>query len=307
MAAEMAGPPAPPRRRPAAPALRALLRLAPALLGAAALLARPAGPRGLGPLVPSGGPDSRRPRRPRRRRIGRSGAGGFDRGVHRCGNSTAPWSVGGPDRVRAVDGLRSAAVAAAEAPRRRRGPVPPGAPRRGPPAARRRPRPAHARRGPCDRAEDDPEPGPRGRRCRCGRRAAGCGAGRARAVRRAGVCGRRGVCSLQQDPRQPTGAPPAADWTRGLSEAMTGAMRSGREQVVIVFSQQNCRWCEKLRPVLERAIVQRSKVASGADAAGSLLGSPLRVFVLDGEQFGAIGEQFGPSEVVSGHHVLWPS
>jgi thiol-disulfide isomerase/thioredoxin len=109
------------------------------------------------------------------------------------------------------------------------------------------------------------------------------------------VCSKDGQCSLRPDPRQPAGADPGADWTQGLSLALTESLKSGREQVVIVFSRQNCPWCDKMKPVLERALIERSKVATGGDPNPSdgLLRSALRVFVIDAGQFASLTQSFG--------------
>ena len=39
---------------------------------------------------------------------------------------------------------------------------------------------------------------------------------------------------------------------------LTTAIRSGREQVVIVFSREGCPWCEKQLPVVHRAMQRRA-------------------------------------------------
>jgi thiol-disulfide isomerase/thioredoxin len=74
-----------------------------------------------------------------------------------------------------------------------------------------------------------------------------------------------------------------------------GGSTDGREQVVIVFSRQNCPWCDKMKPVLERALIERSKVATGGDPNPSdgLLRSALRVFVIDAGQFASLTQSFG--------------
>mmetsp|Transcript_123636 Transcript_123636/g.308953 ORF Transcript_123636/g.308953 Transcript_123636/m.308953 type:complete len:319 (+) Transcript_123636:91-1047(+) len=107
------------------------------------------------------------------------------------------------------------------------------------------------------------------------------------------------------DPSKPEGAPVEEGWQQALATAMTDAIKSGTEQVILVFSRQGCPWCDRQLPVMGRAIQSRAKdiveasggaVAGaafvGGGAPGGLLLSPLRVFVLDAGEFPSLAQQF---------------
>jgi len=94
-------------------------------------------------------------------------------------------------------------------------------------------------------------------------------------------------------------------WQQALAKGMVTAIASGSEQVVIMFTRQGCPWCERQLPVLQDAI--RRRAAAGGNAAGAagaglafvgglggvgLLQSPLRVFVLDADEFPTLIQQF---------------
>lgn len=100
-------------------------------------------------------------------------------------------------------------------------------------------------------------------------------------------------------------------WQQRLLGDMTNAIKSGEEQVVMVFSREGCPWCDRLLPVLHRAIQRRSgidvetplegaaqafllpgaqsRAAVGMGAVPSrssgLLFAPIRVFVFDAAEF----------------------
>lgn len=122
------------------------------------------------------------------------------------------------------------------------------------------------------------------------------------------VCTADGRFITLPDPTKPEGAPVENGWQKGLATAMTDAIRLGQEQVVLVFSRQGCPWCERLKPVLYRAIQSRAKeieAAGGemAPAGAAFLGggmpmgvgltlAPLRIFVLDAGEFPYLAQQF---------------
>mmetsp|Transcript_89254 Transcript_89254/g.158279 ORF Transcript_89254/g.158279 Transcript_89254/m.158279 type:complete len:407 (-) Transcript_89254:184-1404(-) len=106
-------------------------------------------------------------------------------------------------------------------------------------------------------------------------------------------------------------------WQQRLIGEMTDAIKSGQEQVVMVFSRQNCPWCDRQYPVLQRAIERRaagtapvpdstqaaaafllpgsSSLAAagmGAPPVGSVLLGPLRIFVLDAAEFAPLAQAF---------------
>mmetsp|Transcript_5601 Transcript_5601/g.10538 ORF Transcript_5601/g.10538 Transcript_5601/m.10538 type:complete len:320 (+) Transcript_5601:90-1049(+) len=106
------------------------------------------------------------------------------------------------------------------------------------------------------------------------------------------------------DPNKMDG-PVEEGWQQALAKGMVNAIASGEEQVVIMFTRQGCPWCEKQLPVLQDAIRRRS--AAGGNAAGAagaglafvggvkggnLLQSPLRIFVLDANEFPQLIQQF---------------
>mmetsp|Transcript_85089 Transcript_85089/g.216742 ORF Transcript_85089/g.216742 Transcript_85089/m.216742 type:complete len:315 (-) Transcript_85089:76-1020(-) len=107
------------------------------------------------------------------------------------------------------------------------------------------------------------------------------------------------------DPSKPEGSPVMEGWQQALALAMTDAIKTGKEQVVLVFSTQGCPWCDRQKPVLARAMVQRAQALAGAGAAvpaaafvgggaaGGLMNAPLRVFVLDAGEFPYLAQQFG--------------
>jgi len=101
-------------------------------------------------------------------------------------------------------------------------------------------------------------------------------------------------------------------WQQRLLSDMTDAIKKGEEQVVMVFSRQGCPWCDRMLPVLQRAIQRRSgldveepveadlqaaflfpgvqsRAAVGMGAvptrSGGLLFAPLRIFVFDAGEF----------------------
>jgi len=103
-------------------------------------------------------------------------------------------------------------------------------------------------------------------------------------------------------------------WQERLMGDMTNAIKSGQEQVVMVFSREHCPWCDKQLPVLQRAIERRANGGAGPDsmqaapafllpgpsslaavgmgAAGGVLFGPLRIFVLDAAEFAPLAQAF---------------
>lgn len=112
-------------------------------------------------------------------------------------------------------------------------------------------------------------------------------------------------------------SPLTKEWPQALLGTLTTAIRSGREQVVIVFSREGCPWCEKQLPVVHRAMQRRAggsltsegAVGDNPSAAFAFAGSrsslsspgmhvslkdaPLRVFVMDASEFPFMIQQFG--------------
>lgn len=105
-----------------------------------------------------------------------------------------------------------------------------------------------------------------------------------------------GQVQLVSDPR-PGNGPAEEGWQQALWTEMAQAIQSGEEQVVMVFSRPGCPWCEKLHPVLERAVKRRADaLAAGPvdDAEGpTLLNKPLRIFIYDASEFGTVMRRFG--------------
>lgn len=123
------------------------------------------------------------------------------------------------------------------------------------------------------------------------------------------VCTTDGKCRRVADPSEPENLGVMLDWKQGLAGTMTDAIRRGEEQVVMVFSREGCPWCERQIPVLRRAIQKRNAARGatgsviapalaflGAATLGSgsngMLFSPLRVFVLDYDEFRELSDQF---------------
>lgn len=115
----------------------------------------------------------------------------------------------------------------------------------------------------------------------------------------------------------------AEDWRQNLANALVQAIANGQEQVVIMFTRQGCPWCDRQLPVLQEAIRRRAATAgAGAAAAGvafvgggggggsGLLSAPLRVFILDAEEFPNLVRQFGveafPTSLVFGRPRVTP-
>lgn len=129
------------------------------------------------------------------------------------------------------------------------------------------------------------------------------------------------------DPSKTSGEPVDATWRQGLSKALVTAIARGEEQVVIMFTRQGCPWCDRQLPVLQDAIRSRAELSgamAGAGAAmggagaafvagggpGDLLNAPLRVFVMDADEFPQLIQQFGveafPTNIVFGRPRVPP-
>jgi len=121
---------------------------------------------------------------------------------------------------------------------------------------------------------------------------------------------RQGVFATVPDPRDPENKADGVQegWERALWYSMTEAMQGGQEQVVMVFSREGCPWCDRLLPVLEKAIATRAAAAS--PGAGVLANAPLRVFIYDAAEFGPIVEKFQlqgfPSMLIFGNPGVKP-
>lgn len=82
-------------------------------------------------------------------------------------------------------------------------------------------------------------------------------------------------------------------WQLGLAAAIRDAKRLGQKQVVLLFSRHGCPKCERMKPVLCRAIQSRAKDILFDLAGGEMVFvggvgltlAPLRVFVLHAGEF----------------------
>lgn len=113
------------------------------------------------------------------------------------------------------------------------------------------------------------------------------------------------------DPRHPDGKSVEESWQQFLLEDMAEAVKGGQEQVVMIFSRRGCPWCDRFRPVFQKAIANHAAAtATDADAALAEGVMPLRVFVFDAEEFPSIMQQFNvegfPTALVFGHPGVMP-
>lgn len=106
-----------------------------------------------------------------------------------------------------------------------------------------------------------------------------------------------GEVVLKPDPRAQ--APGHADqgWQEALAHSIQMALLQGQEQVVLEFSRRGCAYCAKQLPVLQD--VMRSRATGRSMAVGtafvggtSLALAPLRVFLLDAEEFPQLAKGF---------------
>ena len=78
---------------------------------------------------------------------------------------------------------------------------------------------------------------------------------------------------------------------------------SGNAQVVLEFTRRGCTFCHKQLPVLKEAVQRRAAASGGlapspglafanAGSGGNMLFAPLRVFLLDAEEFPQLAEGF---------------
>jgi len=103
----------------------------------------------------------------------------------------------------------------------------------------------------------------------------------------------RSACVRVADPRHPEGDAVEEGWQRLLWTSMADTIKNGEEQVVMVFTRQHCPWCERLLPVLQRAIAKRAAaITEGSTDGGGLLSSPLRIFMYDAQEFMPVVQQF---------------
>eukprot|EP00419_Tripos_fusus_P002544 CAMPEP_0172677016 /NCGR_PEP_ID=MMETSP1074-20121228/14386_1 /TAXON_ID=2916 /ORGANISM="Ceratium fusus, Strain PA161109" /LENGTH=282 /DNA_ID=CAMNT_0013494785 /DNA_START=10 /DNA_END=858 /DNA_ORIENTATION=+ len=103
----------------------------------------------------------------------------------------------------------------------------------------------------------------------------------------------RSACIRVADPRHPDGDAVEEGWQRLLWTSMAEAIKNGEEQVVMVFTRQHCPWCDRLQPVLQRAIAKRAAaIAEGSAVGGGLLQAPLRIFTYDAQEFMPVVQQF---------------
>lgn len=108
-----------------------------------------------------------------------------------------------------------------------------------------------------------------------------------------------GEVVLRPDPRVSAGhAEPG--WQEFLAQSIQTALVGGNEQVVLEFSRRGCAYCAKQLPVLQevirsRAAAGRSMAMAGAGTAfvgTSLALAPLKVFLLDAEEFPQLAQGF---------------
>lgn len=104
-----------------------------------------------------------------------------------------------------------------------------------------------------------------------------------------------GEVVLRPDPRVSAGHAEQG-WQEVLAQSIQAALVGGNEQVVLDFSRRGCAYCAKQLPVLQEVI--RSRAAAGRSMAGtafvggSLALAPLKVFLLDAEEFPQLAQGF---------------
>ncbi|CAK9048485.1 unnamed protein product [Durusdinium trenchii] len=122
-----------------------------------------------------------------------------------------------------------------------------------------------------------------------------------------------GEVVLRPDPRQAAGSAEPG-WQEALAQSIQVALVQGQEQVVLDFSRKGCAYCAKQLPVLEELIRARaagaSAVAGSAFVGGNLALAPLRVFLLDAEEFPQLAQGFQvqafPTLWIFGHPQVDP-
>lgn len=97
------------------------------------------------------------------------------------------------------------------------------------------------------------------------------------------ICENDGQCFMR--------AHPDLGWVMG------DILKRGKDQMVIVFARQDCPWCQKLLPVIQKTIIGRSNDISAVGTVerddDSLLHTPLRVFVIDAGELDELAKRFG--------------
>jgi len=100
-------------------------------------------------------------------------------------------------------------------------------------------------------------------------------------------------------------------WQMELLDNLKDALDIGTSQVTILFTMKDCPWCEQMLTVVGEAVERRSAAEPAVAPRGAdMLRSPLRVFVLDSDDFPSVAAQFGakmfPTTVVFGHKETTP-
>jgi len=111
-----------------------------------------------------------------------------------------------------------------------------------------------------------------------------------------------GEVGIRAHPQANPGSVVPSDWRDHLAQAIQSSLMNGDAQVVLEFTRRGCTYCHKQLPVLQEA-VQRRAADTGALApglafagapsrAGSMLFAPLRIFILDADEFQELANGF---------------
>lgn len=121
-----------------------------------------------------------------------------------------------------------------------------------------------------------------------------------------------GEVALRPHPQRDPGTAVPQDWRDFLAQSIQYSLMSGNAQVVLEFTRRGCTFCHKQLPVLQEAVQRRASATgapapglafAGAGAAppGNVLFAPLRIFILDAEEFQELAAGFQ----VQAYPTLW--
>eukprot|EP00439_Symbiodinium_sp_Y106_P079041 s643_g17.t2 len=119
-----------------------------------------------------------------------------------------------------------------------------------------------------------------------------------------------GEVALRPHPQRDPGTAVPQDWRDFLAQSIQYSLMSGSAQVVLEFTRRGCAYCHKQLPVLQEAVQRRASATgalapglafAGAAPRGNVLFAPLRIFILDAEEFQELAAGFQ----VQAYPTLW--